>query len=74
MSTHLLENSLLEAPRSWDGDPLPDLDAAAILAEELRPLEMPNGDRMAPAEEGSPGDEFAVGEVDRFWPLADCGG
>lgn len=65
---YLFENSLPEAPISWDGEPAPDRVVPAILAEELRPVERPKGDLMA-VPEGSLGDVLeVVGDPERCWP------
>lgn len=69
-----MEYSLFEPAKSCDGEPFPDREAAAILADEVRLLGRPKGDLMAPPDEGSLGEELAVGDVERAWPLAACGG
>jgi hypothetical protein len=67
---YLLENNLLEAAISCDGEPAPDRVFPAILPE-FRPPDMPNGDRRAEPAEASFGEVLAVGEVDRAC-VADC--
>ena len=69
--SYLLENSLLEAAISCDGEPAPERVVPDILAEG-KPGGSPNGERTAPPEVGSTGDVLDVGEVDRFWPGAAC--
>lgn len=61
-STHLLENSLLEPPRSCDGDPAPERVLPAILPAFNAPRK---GDLRDPVLDGSVGEVLAVEEPDR---------
>ena len=36
-----LEKSLLEPPNSWDGEPAPERELAAMMAVEFKPEERP---------------------------------
>jgi len=67
------EKSRPEDAISWDGEPLPDREAPAILEDWPSPEDRPKGERMEPAEVGSFGDVL-VGEPVRVWRETDCGG
>ena len=71
LPTYRFEKRRPEEAISWDGEPLPDREAPAIL--EDCPDDRPKGERIAPAEVGSFGDVL-VGEPVRFWKETDCGG
>ena len=58
---------------SWDGEPAPDRVAPDILPDGVRPGDRPYGERTVPADCGSFGDVL-VGDPDRFWTVAVCGG
>jgi hypothetical protein len=58
-----LENSLLEPPRSCDGEPAPDRVLPAILPVAFKAPR--KGDLSEPALEGSVGEVFAVEDPER---------
>jgi hypothetical protein len=66
--TYLLEYSLLELPRSWDGEPAPDRALEAMRTDELTAPGRPKGDL---AEPESMGELFVDGDAERVW-FAEC--
>lgn len=72
--THRLENRRPDAAISCEGEPAPERDAPGILEVDVRPGDRPKGDRRVLAADWGSFGEVVVGDVERPWAEAVCGG
>jgi hypothetical protein len=72
VKAYLLENTLLELPKSCEGEPAPDRVLPVIFPAEFKPPGTPKGDRKALVL-ASVGELVAVEAPDRGRPIEGCG-